>query len=423
MRGHIRKRGKNSWAIVVDLPGNPQTGKRRQQWHSVRGSKRDAEAKLRELLTSLDKGVYIKPQRLTLGEYLHQWLDGYVKTNCSPRTLDGYHTIMRCHLIPNLGMIPLAKLQPQHIQQYYAQALSDGRADEKGALSARSVLHIHRVLFQALNYAVKQELLIRNVAELVDPPRAKKAEMRTLTPKEVSRLLNAAKSTHYYPIIYTAINTGLRQAELLGLRWRDIDLDLASLSITQVLYKRRGVCQFKQPKTEHSRRRLDLSPSLALFLRQYKAQREAERLLLGKPLSDYDLVFSNINGAPMDPGTLTHNFARIARRTGLEGTRFHDLRHTFASLMLLAGIHPKIVSEMLGHSSVAFTLDVYSHVIKGLGQAAMRRLDEVLQPELAETQNVCKMFATDPGLDTKNKQGWQDSNPRPAVLETAALPN
>ena len=190
-----------------------------------------------------------------------------------------------------------------------------------------------------------------------------------------------------------------------------------------MLYKRRGVCQFKQPKSEHSRRRVDLSPSLALFLRQYKGQKEAEWLLLGKPLSDYGLVFSNINGTSMDPGTLTHNFARIAKRARLEGTRFHDLRHTFASLMLLAGIHPKIVSEMLGHSSVAFTLDVYSHVIKGLGQVAMRRLDEVLQPELAETQNVSKMFATDSGSDTKSKQGWQDSNPRPAVLETAALPN
>jgi len=422
MKGHIRKRGKGSWALVFDLPRD-EAGKRHQQWHTVQGSKKDAEAKLRELLHSLETGGYLKPQRLTLGEYLQQWLNGYVKTNCAPRTLDGYHIIMRCHLIPNLGTIPLDKLQPQHVQQYYAQALSNGRADGKGALSARSVLHIHRVLFQALNYAVKQGLLIRNVAELVDPPRAKKAEMRTLTPKEVSRLLSAAKGTHYYPIIYTAINTGLRQAELLGLRWRDIDLDLASLSVTQVLYKRRGLCQFRQPKSEHSRRRVDLSPSLALFLRQYKGQKEAEWLLLGKPLGDYGLVFSNINGTPMDPGTLTHNFARIAKRAGLEGTRFHDLRHTFASLMLLAGIHPKIVSEMLGHSSVAFTLDVYSHVIKGLGQVAMRRLDEVLQPELAETQNVSKMFATDPGSDTKSKQGWQDSNPRPAVLETAALPN
>ncbi|MCK4387790.1 MAG: site-specific integrase [Dehalococcoidia bacterium] len=200
----------------------------------------------------------------------------------------------------------------------------------------------------------------------MDPPRAKKLKMKTLTPHEVAQLLKVARDTGYYPIIYTAVNTGLRQAELLGLRWRDLDLDLASLSVTQVLYKRRGVCQFKEPKSAHSRRRLDLSPSLALFLRQYRTDRQAERLLLGKPLSEDDLVFSNVDGKAMDPGTLTHNFARIARKVGLPGTRFHDLRHTFASLMLLAGVHPKIVSEMLGHSSVAFTLDTYSHAIGGL---------------------------------------------------------
>jgi len=288
------------------------------------------------------------------------------------------------------------------------------------------VLHIHRVLFQALNYAVRQGLLVRNPAQLVDPPRPKKPKMKNLTPQEAGRLLCVAEDTPYYPIIYTAIKTGLRQAELLGLPWRDLDLDLASLSVTQALYKRKGVCQFKEPKSEHSRRQLDLAPSLALFLRRYKAGREMERLLLGKPLREDDLVFGNVDGAPMDPGTLTHNFARIARRADLAGTGFHDLRHTFASLMLLAGIHPKIVSEMLGHSSVAFTLDTYSHVVPGLQEAAAKRLDEMLEPELTEARNVGKMSAKEGDADKKQGktwQGWQDSNPRPAVLETAALPN
>ena len=197
--------------------------------------------------------------------------------------------------------------------------------------------------------------------------------MKTLTPEEVARLLKVAQDTSYYFIIYTAVKTGLRQVELLRLRWRDLDLNLASLSVTQVLYKRKRVCQFKEPKSEHSRRRLNLSPSLALFLREYRTERQAEHLLLGKPLSEDDLVFGNINGEPMDPGT-----------------RFHDLRHTFASLMLLAGIHPKIVGEALGHSSVAFTLDTYSHVVPGLQEAAAKRLDEVLEPGLAEMKNVGK---------------------------------
>jgi integrase len=404
MKGSIRQRSKGSWEIAIDIGRDPSTGKRLQHWETVRGTKRDAQQRLAELLVSIEQGSYIKPKRLSLAEYLQRWLDGYAKTNCSPRTLDSYQSIVSRHLIPNLGHLPLAQVQPQHIQEYYASSLAGGRVDGKGALSARSVLHIHRILFQALNYAVRQGLLIRNVANLVDPPRARRMKMKTLTPQEVSRLLNATQDTLYYPIIYTAVNTGLRQAELLGLRWHDLDLDLAALSVTQVLYKRRGTCQFKEPKSTHSRRRLDLSPSLALFLRQYKIKREAEYLLLGKPLREYDLVFSNANGSSMDPGTLTHNFARIARKAGLSGTRFHDMRHTFASLMLLAGIHPKIVSEMLGHSSVAFTLDTYSHVIGGLQQAAVKRLDEVLQPELKRGQDVGKMLATDTGSDTASGQ-------------------
>jgi len=197
---------------------------------------------------------------------------------------------------------------------------------------------------------------------------------------------------------------GPRQAELLGLRWRDLDLDLATLSVSQVLYKRRGICQFKEPKSEHSWRRLGLTPSLTLFLRQYKAKKEKESLVLGKVPNEDDLVFSNADGRAIDPGTLTHNFAKIARRAGLAGTRFHDLRHTFASLMLLAGIHPKVVSEALGDSSVAFTLDTYSHAVPSLQEAAAKRLDEMLEPNLTQTRDVSKMLANAPDLETASGQ-------------------
>jgi len=306
MKGYIRQRSKGKWEITIDIGRDPSTSKRSRLYESVRGTKKDVQRRLVELLANLD----------------------------------GYQSIISRHLIPNLGRIPLTQLQPQHIQKYYAHALTDGRIDGKGELSARTVLHIHRVLFQALKYATRQGILIRNPAESVDPPRAKRLKMKTLLPREVAELLNAAKDTGYYPIIYTAVNTGLRQAELLGLRWRDLDLDLASLSVSQVLYKRRGICQFREPKSEYSRRRLDLSPSLAVFLRQYRTERQAECLLLGKPFSENDLVFSNLNNTAIDPGTLTHNFARIARRAGLQGVRFHDLRHTFACLNALGRYPP-----------------------------------------------------------------------------------
>jgi len=202
--------------------------------------------------------------------------------------------------------------------------------------------------------------------------------MRTLTPVEVEVLLDLVQNSPIYPTTYTAVSTGLRQAELLGLRWRDIDLDMLSISVSQALYKRRGICLFKEPKTAHSRRRVAMTPKLALFLREYQAERESMYWQLGKPLALDDLVFASVEGKPLDPSMLSHEFARIAKKVGLENVRFHDLRHTFASLMLLRGAKPKVISEALGHSSVAFTMDVYSHIIEGMQSDAMALLDEVL---------------------------------------------
>jgi integrase len=369
MRGSIREKGKGSWQIQI-YTGTGPDGKPRRHFETVRGRKGDAQRRLTELLSSLDKGVYTPPGRLTVAEHLKNWLEGYVKTNCSQRTLDGYQSIIERHLIPALGNTQLKHLHPQMIQAYY------GRACE--TLSARTVHHQHRVLSQSLKFAVRQGYLGRNPAELVDPPSPHKKTMRTLTPYEVEALFDMAAGSYYYPVIYTAVSTGLRQAELLGLRWRDIDLDMLSISVSQVLYKRQGVCQFKEPKTQHSRRRVAMTPKLAYYLREYRAERESLYQRLGKPLNLDDLVFTSIDNEPLNASVIAHNFHKIAIRAGLTGVRFHDLRHTFASLMLLRGAKPKVISEALGHASVAFTMDTYSHIIEGMQEDAMALLDEVL---------------------------------------------
>jgi integrase len=242
------------------------------------------------------------------------------------------------------------------------------------------VHHHHRVLFQSLKFAVHQGYLGRNPAELVDPPSSRNKAMRTMTPAEVEALLDAAQGSYYYPVIYTAIITGLRQAELLGLRWRDIDLDMLSISVSQELYKRGGICLFNEPKTAHSRRRVAMTPKLACFLREYKYEREALYWQQGQLLSLDSLVFANTEGAPLNPSVVAHNFDKIVRKAGLEGIRFHDLRHTFANLMLLRGAKPKVISEALGHASIAFTMDTYSHIIEGMQSDAMALLDKVLPP-------------------------------------------
>lgn len=204
--------------------------------------------------------------------------------------------------------------------------------------------------------------------------------MRTLTQSEVTDLLISAQDNYYYPVIYMAVSSGLRQAELLGLRWRDIDIASRLISVNQTLYKRRGICQFNLPKTKRSGRTVAMTSKLAEFLGEYRLEREQLYHQLGKTITLDDLVFSNVEGKPIDPGVLSHSFAKIVKRAGLENVRFHDLRHTFASLMLLRGAKPKVISEALGHASVAFTMDVYSHIIEGMQSEAMALLDGILPP-------------------------------------------
>jgi len=393
MRGHIRKKSE-SWQIQVYMGTGPD-GKYRRHFETIHGRKSDAQKRLNELLVSLEKGIYTPPGRLTVAEHLRNWLEGYVKTNCSQRTLDGYQSIIETHLIPALGQVQLKHLHPQAIQSYY------GKACER--LSARTVHHQHRVLSQSLKFAVRQGYLGRNPAELVDAPSPRKKVMRTLTPGEVEVLFETAQDNYYYPVVYTAVSTGLRQAELLGLRWRDIDLDMLSISVSQVLYKRRGICQFKEPKTSHSRRRVAMTPKLALFLREYKAERERLYHELGEQLTLDDLVFTSMSGKPINPCVLTHAFNRMARQANLNSVRFHDLRHTFASLMLLRGAKPKVISEALGHASVAFTMDVYSHIIEGMQSDAMALLDEVLPPGKYGIKNKINAKLT-PTVDIMSRQ-------------------
>ena len=223
MRGHITKRAKGSWTIILDLGRDPATGKRKQHWGTVRGTKRDAEKKLAELQHQMYTGAFVKPSKLTVGDFLREWLQSYVATNVRAATAEGYRIIVERHLVPALGGMVLSELRPSHLQGYYAKALKEGRRDGKGGLSARTVVHHHRVLKEALSHAVKWGHTGRNVADAVDPPRAVDREMNALDPGGVERILEVARGTMYFPLIHLATFTGMRRSELLGLRWKDAD--------------------------------------------------------------------------------------------------------------------------------------------------------------------------------------------------------
>jgi len=366
MRGSVRQKSKNSWQLQIYTGIGPD-GKRRRHFETVRGRKGDAQRRLTELLSSLDKGVPVPGKRLAVADLLKAWLNS--KTDCSPKTLESYQSIVEGHLIPALGHIPLGKLQPQEIASYYQKALQK-------PLSAKSVHYHHRLLKQALKYAVWQEYIGRNPCDRVKPPSPQKKEMRTLEASEVQILLETARNSQFYPVIYAAVSSGLRRNELLGLRWRDIDLAKPSISVSRTLYKSKGVIEFREPKTDRSRRCISITEKLATYLRDYKAYKESLNLHLGRLLHLDDLVFCNAEGKPLDPHVVSHSFSKIAKRAGLGSVRFHDLRHTFATLALKRGALPKVVSDALGHSSVAFTMDTYAGRIPQ--EEAMALLNEVL---------------------------------------------
>ncbi len=375
MRGHIVKRYKDSYTIVLNLGVDPASGKRKQQWISVKGTKKDAEKRLAELLHQLDNGTFMKPGRTTLADYLKQWLKDYCWVNLAPRTVEGYESIVRCHIIPTLGQIPLTQLKPEHLQHIYSEKLAAG-------LSHRTIRYIHVTLHKALQDAVRLGIMVRNPADAVKPPRVQRHEMRTMNESDIHIFLEYAKSTPYYVLFYTALFTGMRRSELLAIRWSDVDLILCQLSVTRALHQLQdGSRIFRQPKTAKGRRLISLSPSTAIVLREHREQQEKMRQASGSTLNEDDLVFCHVDGSPLLPNSVSHAWAKLACRTGSKGIRLHDARHTHASLMLKQGVHPKIVQERLGHASIQITLDTYSHVAPGLQQAAANRFDDVVLPK------------------------------------------
>lgn len=381
MRGHIRRRGKQSWELTIDQGKDPTTGRRRRRFVTVQGTKHDAERILAEVLHQRDTGVDISPGKLTLAEYLRRWLRDYAANNVSLSTLERYRGIIETHLVPALGGLRLRDLRPAHIQAAYGRALAaGGRADGgAGGLRPRTVLKHHRLLHEALGHAVRWQLIARNPVEAVTPPRPERSEMRVLDTDDTRRLLEEAATTPYHALIYVAVATGARTGELLALRWQDVELDRATIHITRSArrFPRRGVV-YTDTKSHRSRRPVALSPDTVATLQRHRRAQAEERLALGPAYSDEGLVFAGPTGKPLDDRNLRRAFDRMVARAGLPRLRLHDLRHTAATLMLRAGVHPKVVSERLGHATVSLTLDTYSHVLPDLQRDAAEVMDSVL---------------------------------------------
>jgi integrase len=333
-----------------------------------------SEAKLisAQLRVEIGKGIYTEPSKMPIKMFLEQWLSGQVKTTVSPRTHELYDYIAHKHLIPAFGNVPLCQLKPQRIQSLYADKLTEG-------LSARTVQLQHVCLHKALDNAVRIGLIPRNPCDSVDQPRIERRAMKTMTEDNITQFLNEARKTDYYALFFLLLFTGMRRGEALSLRWGDIDLKGAQLSINRNMQCIKGKISYKSPKTASSRRRLDLSPNTCVVLGLHKEKKEAIRKELNGPkLKDGDLVFCHTDDSPYLPDGITHAWMRLAARCGIPDIRLHDSRHTHATLLLKAGVNVKVIQERLGHANFSTTMNLYAHVSPGMQKEAASRFDDIV---------------------------------------------
>lgn len=382
MTGHIRKRGKN-WAVVIDL-GRDANGKRRQRWHTVHGTKDDAERERARLVHEHNTGSYIQPSQITLGEYLLQWLKRRSNSNLTKKTASRYEEIITNNLIPNLGKIKLQKLEPGHIEAYYDKMYECGRKDGRGGLSRQTVRHHHNLLHKALNDAVTKKLITFNPAAAVERPVPSPSERSILTEEEVAHLLLASKRTRLYLPILIAVTTGLRRGEIFALRWRDVDFDNMRLSVTRSLEQVNDNLYFKGPKTPAGKRSVALPAITADALREHKVKQARVRLKLGPAYEGNGLICARPDGRPWKPDTFSSDYAEFIKRLPITRVSYHDLRHSHASHLGRYKVPPKVVSERLGHSSIKTTMDLYSHTFLDMQEEAAKATDKALRDAMRE---------------------------------------
>jgi integrase len=366
--GGISRRRDGSWMAryTVQTP----TGRKRKVIYAK--SQAEARRKLTEALANRDKGFTYDAEGLTVKGYLARWLEDSVRGSVKATTYQSYASLVRLHICPTLGSTKLSTLTPAHVQGLYRQKLDDG-------LAPKTVKYIHTTLHRALRQAVRWGLVPRNAAAEADPPKVITLEMRPLSPIQARTLLQAAKGNRLETLYVLAVTTGMRQGELLGLRWEDVDLECRTVRVRRTLTLARGGPCLTEPKTKGSRRSIRLTAGALEALERHRGRQEGEGAAKGDEWNAWNLVFCTRRGTPVRRDNLhDKHWKPLLKRSGLPDVRFHDLRHTCATLLLTKGVHPKIVSEMLGHSSIAITLDTYSHVIPGMGDGAASAMEDAL---------------------------------------------
>ena len=375
MNGSIRQRSKGTWQLRYDAPPDG-TRKRRFVSETVKGNKKDAERVLRERLAAIENGGYISKDKETVAQYMERWLTTYVVPNTFLRTQHGYRGYIRRYIEPGVGRVRLQNLSGHQIQSIYASMLDKG-------LSNTTVVQMHRILKEALSHAVKWGILTRNACDAVTPPRIQGKEMPMWDIDTINEFLGDVRESRFGDLYYFAVLTGLRRSELCGLRWESLDLTNGRLSVVNTLQGITGHGAVNgQPKSPKSRRSIALAPESVELLHDVRGRQIEQQLDLGGLWENTGYVFTHPNGSHLMPDQVTKDFTRLVRQLGLPHLTLHGLRHAFATVSLTAGVDLKTTSEMLGHSGIAITADIYSHVLPQVQQAAADAVGQLLKRSL-----------------------------------------
>lgn len=371
------KNGNILYYARISLP----TGKRIGKYFT---SDKEAQKWLTSQLSDIQKGTFVEPTKTTLKEWMLKWLNDYMKISCRQTTWESYQIMIEKHILPDLGPIKLAQLQTSNLQKLYNDKLTSGRADGKpGGLAPKTVRYIHTIIYACLEQAVKEKILMINPAAAAKLPKNPKKEMKILDSKGVQDFIKAAKEYRLYAAFYLEIFSGLRRGEVLGLRWKDVDFKAKTIEVVQQLVRTpKGDYIFQEPKTKLSKRKVIVPDEVLVQLKEHKKKQAQERKDLGQSeiIKPEDLVFVNELGKLIQPRNFLRTYRGILKKAGLDTSlRFHDLRHTFATLSLQHGVDIKTLQGDLGHHSAAFTLDQYSHVTMEMKQAAANKRSEFLK--------------------------------------------
>ena len=374
----VRKRGATWTAYFYVADGR---GQRRQRSKGGFRAKAEAQTHLVKVLNTVQTGDFVERSKVTVAEYLERhWLP-MVEASLRPSTFDSYTRMLKLHVYPTIGGISLQNLNVNHLDRLYAELIKNGRCDRPGGLSPKTVRYIHNTLHKALKDAERKGLVTRNVASAADPPKHRQAGSRqivTWTPEEVVTFLGALEG-HRLAAAYTlAVTTGMRRGEVLGVRWRDIDLEHQRLAVRQTVISVNYKVSLGEPKTAKGRRSIALDPLTVAALQAHKHRQEAEKAALGQGYQENGLVFPKLDGTPTNPDFFSQCFDRTVAKLAVPRIRLHDLRHTHATIGLAAGVPPKIMSERLGHATVEFTQDVYMHAIPGMQEDAAKLISAMI---------------------------------------------